>query len=224
MSVASSAAFQKTRTWRLSSVGIGSASCKRASLRATTHLPFKPHRGATAIVDLGLTRSGGISLLQRALSSRLLRFRGRRRAATALRGRRRCASQTTSALGGELPGQFREPRGTGRRGACSHRRPRHGRDAALRTGHPLAPGQRFYSPGGAHLRTDRTASRRPRIFTLGMPGTATHVGGPMARCGSLRSCIRGSGSKRVRDNFQWTWGIWKVSGVNCPPRIQFAPQ
>ena len=53
----------------------------------------------------------------------VLQFRGSRRAAAAP-GRYRCASQATPALGGELPGEFREPRRAGRRRDCSHRGPR----------------------------------------------------------------------------------------------------
>ena len=61
-----------------------------------------------------------------------------------LRGSGR-ASQATPALGGELPGQFREPRRAGRRRDRPHRRPRARCDAPLRTGHPLGPRQRLYS-------------------------------------------------------------------------------
>ena len=56
-------------------------------------------------------------------------------------------------LGGELPGEFREPRRVGRRGDGPHRRPRRRGDASLRTGHPLGPRQRLCSQRGGRLRT-----------------------------------------------------------------------
>ena len=80
--------------------------------------------GATAALDLIVVLRGSrISLLRRAGASRLLRLRAGRRA-TAAHRRCRCASQATASLGGELPGEFREPRRAGRRRDRAHRGPR----------------------------------------------------------------------------------------------------
>ena len=45
MRLGSSAVFQQIRIWRLASAGTGSASCRRASLPATTRRPSRPRRG-----------------------------------------------------------------------------------------------------------------------------------------------------------------------------------
>ena len=74
----------------------------------------------------------------------VLRFRVPRPAPTACRGSGR-PPQAARNMGGELPGEFRNPRHAGQRRDCSHRRPRCRRDAPLRTGHPLGPRQRLYS-------------------------------------------------------------------------------
>ena len=56
----------------------------------------------------------------------------------------RCASQAAPALGGELPGEFREPRRAGRRRDRAPRGPGARCRAPLRTGHPLGPRKRLY--------------------------------------------------------------------------------
>ena len=57
--------------------------------------------------------------------------------------RYRSASQATPALGGELPGEFRESRRTGRGGDCPLRGPRARCRAPIRTGHPLGARKRL---------------------------------------------------------------------------------
>ena len=69
----------------------------------------------TAVVDLcSRVPNGGISLLWRAVSGRLLRL-GAGRRATAMLRHAEGASQETAGLGGELPGEFRKPRCAGGR-------------------------------------------------------------------------------------------------------------
>ena len=116
MSFGSSAVLPPTRIWRLPSSSIGSASCRRASLPATMRRPSRPRREHNGCCGVAVSQleTAEYHFLRRAVSRRLLRFRGSRRAPAAP-GRCRCASQATPALGGELPGEFREPRRAGRR-------------------------------------------------------------------------------------------------------------
>ena len=69
------------------------------------------------------------------------------------------ASQAARGLGGELPGEFREPRRAGRRRDRPPRRPRARCRAPLRTGHPLGPRQRLCPQRGARQRTGRALLR-----------------------------------------------------------------
>ena len=105
---------------------------------------------------------------------------------------------TAPALGGELPGEFREPRRAGRRRDRPPRGPRARCRASLRTGHPLGPRERLCPQRGARQRARRALLRgawlRDEIARLicGMPATATCAGAPTARCGNSISCIRSS--------------------------------
>src|SRR5258705_13910354 len=72
--------------------------------------------GATAAVDLPVAvRYGGVSLLRCALAGGILRLRNGRPATGACRSSA-CAPPPARDLGGELPGEFREPRRAGRGG------------------------------------------------------------------------------------------------------------
>ena len=66
-------------------------------------------------------------------------------------------------LGGELPGEFREPRRAGRRRDRPHRRPRARCRASLRTGHPLGARKRLCPQRGARQRTRRALLRGARL-------------------------------------------------------------
>ena len=104
--------------------------------------------------------------------------------------------QTARGLGGELPGEFREPRRAGRRGDRTHRRPRARCRAPLRTGHPLGARKRLCPQRGARQRTRRALLRGAWLREdspmriCGTPATAICVGEPMARCGNSTSSIR----------------------------------
>ena len=81
----SSAASQTILTWPSSNAGIGSASCRRVSWRATTPRPSRPRRERTGCCGLRFptARILRISSLCRAISRRSLQFRGERRTARA---------------------------------------------------------------------------------------------------------------------------------------------
>ena len=135
-------------------------------------------------------------------------------------------------MGGELPGEFRKPRRTGRRGDRANRGPRTRCRAALRTGDPSAHGNGFVhneaSPTNSpRASTRRAVSRRSRTRTCGKPDTATSVGEPMARCGNSTSYIRSSGKKsqcrvrRARSGHRsntWIWLPLSKSRKQCRAR------
>ncbi len=100
-----------------------------------------PGAGAALDVDVDI-RNGGIPFLQRPQPRRILSVRAPRPEPTAYRGP---ASSPRAAcnMGRELPGEFREPRGAGRRRDCPSGGPRPRCPASLRTGHPLGPGKRL---------------------------------------------------------------------------------
>src|SRR5262245_54848940 len=78
--------------------------------------------GATAAVDIATTTGGGgLSLVRRAVPRRMLRLCRSRPAAAPCRGAGR-PPPTARGLGGELSGEFREPRRTGRGGDRPPRR------------------------------------------------------------------------------------------------------
>ena len=99
-------------------------------------------------------------------------------------------------LGGELPGEFREPRRPGRRRDRTPGGPRTRRRAPLRTGHPLGPRQRVCSQRGTRQRTGRALLRGAWIredrayLPAGRPLPAICAGAPMGRCGNSISSIR----------------------------------
>ena len=104
-------------------------------------------------------RNGGISLLRRALLTphpAIPHLPDEQPAAFRGSGR---SPQTARDMGGELPGEFREPRRAGRRGDRAHRRPRARCRAPLRTGHPLGARKRLRPQRGARQRTRRALLR-----------------------------------------------------------------
>ena len=129
-----------------------------------------------------------------------LRFRGNRRAPAAP-GRGRGPSQATPDLGGELSGEFREPRRAGRRRDRPPGGPRSGGQAtstkrpSVRPA-PMALSTTKHSPTNwLRASTRRVGSRGSLMYVCRTPATATSVGEPPARCGNSISCIRGSGRR-----------------------------
>ena len=93
-------------------------------------------------------------------------------------------------MGRKLPGEFRKPCRTGRRGNRPDRRPRPRCHAPLRAGHSLGPRPRFRSersalpmrwPPGS---TTRAASRHPPTPICARRGIVISAGAPTARYGS----------------------------------------
>ena len=107
------------------------------------------------------------------------------------------SSRANRALGGELPGNFRQPRGTGRRRDRAPGRPRTGRRAPLRGGHSLGTRARLRAERGPRQRAcgaasiSAAASRRSPTPISGTPAPAiSAAGAPTARCGSSIGSIR----------------------------------
>ena len=183
--------FARTRIWRLPSAGTGSASCRRVSSPATMRRRSSGLAGAKRLLWTSRVtiRNGGISLLRRAVPCRLHATRSGIERQQRIE-RSRCASQAARDLGGELPGEFREPRRAGRRRDRAPRGPRARCGAPLRTGHPLGARQRLRSQRGARQRARfrflcgaRLREVRPMSICR-TPATAICAGAPMARCGN----------------------------------------
>ena len=116
----------------------GALLCRRLCGR-----PRGLREGATAAVDIAVTvRYGRVPLLRCTLPGGILRVRSARRATAACRGSGR-APPTARDLGGKLPGEFREPRRTGRGGDRPDRRPRARCHGPLRAGHRLGARKRL---------------------------------------------------------------------------------
>ena len=129
--------------------------------------------GATAALDVAVAlRGGGISLLRRAGPRRALRLRvrptERQQHLEALAAHHRQLAD----LGGELPGEFREPRRAGRRGDRPHRRPRARRRCASTNRPSARPAPTALSTtrrsptNSPRASTRRAASRRLRMLYL----------------------------------------------------------
>ena len=153
-----------------------------------------------AVVDRGATAgSSGISLLRRAVSSGLLRFRDGRRA-PAVPGCHRYASPEAPVLGSELPGQFRQSCGVGRRRGCSAGGPRARRGTAYEQAIRSARSNGFvHNEALANELAARFYSARGfgkiAPCTYWTPATAICVGEPTGRCDSSTRCIPTSGRK-----------------------------
>ncbi len=197
--------LQTIRIWRLSSAGIGSASCRRASLPATMRAAVEASSRAQRLLwtspsHFETAEYHFYGALSRAASCDSAAAGERQQHLEALAAHHRAAP----GLGGELPGQFREPRRAGRRRDRSHRRPRcRGRCASTnRPSARPAPTALFTtrrSPTNSpRASTRRVASTRLPVCICRTPATAICVGEPMARCGNSTSCIRTSGSKSQR--------------------------
>src|SRR5205823_8278146 len=94
--------------------------------------------GATAAVDITIAiRNGRVSLLWRTFPRGILGFRISRPETAAFRGSGR-SPQTARDMGGALPGEFRQPRGTGGRRDRTNRGSRIRGHATVRAGHTLS--------------------------------------------------------------------------------------
>ncbi len=187
MSFGSSVVSPAIRIWRLPSAGIWIRKLQARFFAGDYASAIEAaSRAQSSAVDLGFTfRNGGISLLRCTIPSRRLRFRASRRAAAAPGGS--CgASQTTPGLGGELPGQFREPRRAGRRRDRPDRRPR-ARCRCASTNRPSA------RPAPTALFTMR------RSPTNSPPASTRRVASrrsPASICRNARSRLSALGSRR----------------------------
>ena len=192
MSFSSSTIWQVTRLWRCPSAGIGSESCKRASLpgtmlravdassKAQRLLWTSPSLFETAEYHFYGALSHAASCDSASPDQQTAAFRGSDR-----------SPQAARSLGGELPGEFREPRRAGGRGDRAHRRPRRSmpsvstnRPSARRTQTALSTMRR--SPTNSpRASTRHVVSRRSRTPTCGTPGTAISVGEPTGKVRQL---------------------------------------